>query len=50
MYGTGGVVGAVRLEGAGVQGVAVAMAHQDVVPDGVGLVAVGDNGQAVFQT
>ena len=35
---------------AGVQGVAVAMAHQDVVPDGVGLVAVGDNGQAVFQT
>ena len=45
----GGPVGAVGLELSGVQGVAVAVALGDVVPDGVGLVAVGHHQQAVGQ-
>ena len=39
----GGVVGLVRLKGAGAQGVGKALAPAHLVKDGVGLVAVGDD-------
>ena len=39
----GGPVGTVRLKGAGIQGVAVAVPRLDIFRNGVGLVAVGDD-------
>ena len=39
----GGVVGFIRLKGPGFQGLGKGPALQDIVPNGVGLVTVGDN-------